>query len=178
MSQWFIGSFVQLCMDSFMSFHSCLNQHLLICWCASQLQPFSASGCFWQRLSYKPLISYIAISFCSKLPPRQGPGTIWYPKSASCADMPHLLTWNLVPYMDPWMGVKSPSLGQSESKGLSRKGSSGKRLPWGPPGRKRCNDPGDGDVCVCVFGETCWLKGDFTNRISEISLDLMQFTYS
>ena len=64
--------------------------------------------CFWQRLSYKPLISYIAISFCSKLPLLQGPGTIWYPKSASSAEMPHLLTWNLVPYpfgkstMDPW----------------------------------------------------------------------------
>ena len=35
--------FSQLCMDSFMLFHWHLNHHLLIRWCASQLQHFVAS---------------------------------------------------------------------------------------------------------------------------------------
>ena len=70
-----IGSVTQLCMDSFMSCHWHLNHHFLICWSTSQLQPFMASAS--QKRSYRPLISYSDFLF-SKLPPRRGPGTIWY----------------------------------------------------------------------------------------------------
>ena len=48
---WFIGSFKQLCMDSFISFHWHLSHHLLVRWCSS-LQHVIASAT--QKLSYKP----------------------------------------------------------------------------------------------------------------------------
>ena len=54
----FIGSFGQLCMDSFKSFHWHLNHHFLICWCASQLQQFIE--CF-----YIPKRFYWPSSSCS-----------------------------------------------------------------------------------------------------------------
>ena len=58
-----------------LSFHCHLSNHLLICWCTSQLQHFMASAS--QKLSYSPLISYSHVLF-SKLPPRRRPGTTWH----------------------------------------------------------------------------------------------------
>jgi hypothetical protein len=74
-TDWFVDSFSQLCMDSFMSFHWHLNNHLLIRWCISQLQHFFASAS--QKLFYRPSSSYSCF-ISSKLPPRRRPGTTWY----------------------------------------------------------------------------------------------------
>ena len=70
-----VGSFTQLCTDSFLSFHWHLNHHFHPRWCTSQLQPLRASAS--QKRSYRALISYSHLLF-SKLPPRRGPGTIWF----------------------------------------------------------------------------------------------------
>ena len=70
-----IASFIQLCSDSFISFHWHLNHHLLIRWCTSQLQHFIASAS--QKLSYRPLISYSYVLFL-EVPPLRVPGTTWY----------------------------------------------------------------------------------------------------
>ena len=71
---WIIGSFTQLRTGSLMSFHWDLNHHFLIRWCTSQLQPLMVS--VFQKLSYRPLISYSRFLF-SKLPPRRVSFTIW-----------------------------------------------------------------------------------------------------
>ena len=65
---WLIDSLSQLCMDSFMSFHWHLNNHVLIRWCTSQFQLFVPSA--FQNL---PRGHPLSIVFCSKLPPYHVP---------------------------------------------------------------------------------------------------------
>ena len=72
-----IHSFIQLCTDSFMSFHLHLDRHFLSRWCTSQLQPLMASASQNVPIDYRPVISYSHV-LCSKLSPRRGPITIWY----------------------------------------------------------------------------------------------------
>ena len=65
---WLIDSLSQLCMDSFMSFHWHLNNHVLIRSCTSQFQLFVPSA--FQNL---PRGHPLSIVFCSKLPPYHVP---------------------------------------------------------------------------------------------------------
>ena len=87
---YFIGSFTQLCTASSMSFHWHLNHHFLICWRASQLQPFMASAS--QKRSYRTLISYIISHFQNFRPGACPRHYLVLFMSTSCHDL--LASWD------------------------------------------------------------------------------------